>query len=177
MSRFLVVTGLPASGKSTVGAAVAAALGLPFFDKDVILEALFQGLGTGDASWRTRLSRAADEVLRRLALSTDGAVLASWWRHPRSRSLSGTSPEWLSSLPGEIVELHCRCRPETAAERFFARRRHAGHLDDTKSPAQVLAEFEELREHGPLGFGRVVEIDTEQRVDLNVVLRLIQDHS
>jgi hypothetical protein len=45
MNRFIVVTGLPASGKSTVGVTVARALGLSLFDKDEILEALFEALG------------------------------------------------------------------------------------------------------------------------------------
>ena len=101
MNRFVIVTGLPASGKSTVGRSVAEALGLPLLDKDEILEALFEALGVGDAPWRTRLSRAADQVLQRLALQSNGAVIASWWRHPLSRVSSGTSTDWLSSLPGE----------------------------------------------------------------------------
>lgn len=170
-NRFIVVTGLPASGKSTVGAAVAAALGLPLFDKDDILEALFESLGMGDSQWRMRLSRAADEVLRRQALQSRGAVLTSWWRHPLSQVQSGTSPDWLGSLPGELIELHCRCKPETAAERFFARERHAGHFDGSKSHHEVLAEFERFAAHGPLGIGRAIEIDTELRLDLGALLR------
>src|SRR5690349_22393578 len=109
MNRYLILTGLPASGKSTLGRAVAAALGLPMLDKDDILEALFDSLGVGDAEWRRRLSRAADEVLRRQALASHGAVLASWWRHPASGEESGTPCEWLRSLPGALVELHCVC--------------------------------------------------------------------
>jgi hypothetical protein len=169
-SRFLIVTGLPASGKSTVGAAVAAALALPFLDKDDILEALFESLGAGDAPWRSRLSRAADQVLRRLALRSQGAVIASWWQHPLSQVSSGTSPDWLSSLPGELIEVHCKCNPRVAAERFFARRRHAGHLDASKSKAEELARFEQFASHGALGMGRVVEVDTEQDLDLGALL-------
>lgn len=46
-------------------------------DEDEILEALFDSLGIGDAEWRQRLSRAADEASQRLAGQTAGAVLAS----------------------------------------------------------------------------------------------------
>ena len=171
--RFLIVTGLPASGKSTVGSAVAGALALPFLDKDEILEALFESLGIGDAPWRARLSRAADQVLERLALRSQGAVIASWWRHPLSPVSSGTSPDWLRSLPGELIEIHCRCSPQVAAERFFARRRHAGHLDASKSKAEELARFEQLASHGALGLGLVVEINTEQDLDLRALLNQI----
>src|SRR5688500_10233252 len=105
MKRFVVVTGLPASGKSTVGACVAEALALPLLDKDQILEALLEALGVGDAQWRTRLSRAADDVLQRLAMCSQGAVIVSWWQHPLSVFASGASPAWLRSLPGEVIEL------------------------------------------------------------------------
>jgi AAA domain len=170
MNRFIIVTGFPASGKSTLGKAVAEALALPFLDKDDILEALFESLGVGDAPWRARLSRAADQVLHRLALRSQGAVIASWWRHPLSQVSSGTSPDWLRFLPGDLIELHCGCSPQVATERFFARQRHAGHLDASKSKAEELARFEQLAAHGALGIGRVVEIDTEQELDLRTLL-------
>jgi hypothetical protein len=108
-------------------------------DKDDILEALFDGLGVGDAEWRNRLSRAADEVLRRLADQTAGAVLASFWRHPQVTGESGTPTGWLSSLSGKIVEVYCACSPEIAAERFSARKRHDGHLDQDKRSDEILA--------------------------------------
>jgi len=103
----IIVSGIPASGKSTVGRAVAAALGLAILDKDDFLEALFNHEGIGDAEWRTRLSRAAHEILREEALRSDGAVITSWWHHPSSQLDSGTPIEWLSSLPGIVIELHC----------------------------------------------------------------------
>lgn len=170
MERYVIVTGLPASGKSTLGHAVAAALGLPMLDKDEILEALFDSLGVGDAEWRTRLSRAADEVLRRQTLSSHGAVLASWWRHPGSPEGSGTPSDWLRSLPGALLELHCVCKPEVAAERFLTRKRHEGHLDRFKSPTEIVAGFRQLATLGPLGVGRLVEVNTEQSPELAALL-------
>ncbi len=174
MKRFVVVTGLPASGKSTVGACVAEALALPLLDKDQILEALFEALGVGDAQWRTRLSRAADEVLQGLAMRSQGAVIASWWQHPLSGLASGTSPGWLHSLPGEVIELHCKCSPHISVERFFARKRHVGHLDGSKSKLEELARFEQLAAHGALGVGRVVEVNTEQQLQLDALLYRLQ---
>src|SRR5687767_6258113 len=165
MSRFVVVTGLPASGKSTVGAAVASALALPMLDKDEILEALFDSLGVGDGEWRTKLSRAADLVFQQLAMRAHGAVLVSWWQHPQSKIASGTSPSWLGSLPGEIVELHCKCSRQVAVERFFARRRHAGHLDTAQVQASELGEFERFVWPGALGISRVLELNTEHAIN------------
>ena len=41
---FVVVSGLPASGKSTLSRRLATALSLPMLDKDDILEGLFESL-------------------------------------------------------------------------------------------------------------------------------------
>lgn len=174
MQRYIIVTGIPASGKSTIGQAVAMALALPVLDKDEILEALFSSQGVGDAEWRTRLSRAADEALQERAFQLDGAVISSWWRHPASQVHSGTPIEWLSSLPGVVVELHCVCSPQVATERFLSRRRHEGHLDRRKTHAQVLASFQQHAAHGPLGVGRLVEVDTERNVELSTVLSQVE---
>lgn len=47
---FVIVSGLPASGKSRLGAVLAPLLCLPMLDKDAFLEALFEGDGVGDAT-------------------------------------------------------------------------------------------------------------------------------
>ena len=168
--RFVVVSGLPASGKSTIGRAIAKAMQLPFLDKDHLLEGLFDSHGVGDSAWRTKLSRAADEELRRQAGTSPGAVMASWWRHPLSTSASGTPTAWLTSLPGELVEVHCRCSPNVAADRFVSRNRHPGHLDGRYNRLELLANFEEQGLLGPLALGRIVQIDTEASPHISEVL-------
>ena len=170
MQRNIIVSGIPASGKSTVGRAVAAALGLTMLDKDDFLEAMFNREGIGDAEWRTRLSRVADEALQAEALRSDGAVITSWWRHPLSQFDTGTPVKWLSSLPGIVIEVHCICSPQVAAQRFLSRKRHAGHLDHLKTEANLLANFQQQAALGPLGIARLVEVDTERRVDVPVLL-------
>jgi hypothetical protein len=163
LRRFVVMSGLPGSGKTTVGRQLAHALGLPLLDKDEILEALFDSLGVGDAEWRNRLSRSA-EVLRRLA------------RPPQVASESGTPTGWLRSLPGSVVEAHCACFPAIAAERFLARKRHDGHRDRDKRKEDLAVAFEQLAAQGPLGLGPLVNIDTGQEVDLELVSRELEDH-
>jgi len=173
MRRQIIISGIPASGKSTVGRAVAAALGLVMLDKDDFLEALFNSQGIGDAKWRTRLSRDADEILKAKALCSDGAVITSWWRHPSSSANTGTPIEWLSLLPGAAVEVHCVCSPHVAANRFLSRKRHEGHLDHLKMQADLVPSFAEQAALGPLGIARVVRVDTDQPVDMSAVLAQI----
>ncbi|HEV7784959.1 MAG TPA: AAA family ATPase [Thermoanaerobaculia bacterium] len=173
---FLLISGLPASGKTTLGRRLAHALGLALLDKDEILEALFEGLGVGEAEWRNRLSRSADVVLQRMAAQTAGAVLASFWRHPQVTGESGTPTGWIAALPGKVVEVHCVCPPEVAAERFLTRKRHDGHLDRDKRSEDLVADFVRLASLGPLGIGLLVTVDTGCAVDLDGVVHQLEEH-
>ena len=171
MHCFAIVSGLPASGKSTVGQAIASALGLPFLDKDSVLESLFEGTPPTDAQDRNELSRVADTSFRDQVLSVPGGVLVSWWKHPRSLAASGTPTQWLESLPGALVEVHCVCAPSVAVDRFLARKRHSGHLDGQRSRSQLLVQFNQHASLGPLGIGSLVQVRTDCAVDIGAFLQ------
>jgi adenylylsulfate kinase-like enzyme len=83
----IVVTGLPASGKSTVGRLLHRELAMPLLDKDTILESLYDALGSPDRDARSRLSRASDEVMLALAAGLGSAVLVNRWREDVSSRL------------------------------------------------------------------------------------------
>jgi predicted kinase len=168
MDRFVVVmSGLPASGKTTLGNHLAAELGLPFIDKDNILVGLFDAYGVNDPDERSRLSRLSDETFEQLVRSADAAVVATFWRRDGSPSSSGTPTDWLRDLPGRlVVEVLCECRPEVAAERFDRRQRHPGHFDGRVDAATRLAGFERLASAGPVTNGPLVRVDTESPVDV-----------
>lgn len=166
----VIVSGLPASGKSMLARQLAPPLGLALLDKDDILEGLFETLGTGDADSRQRLSRASDEILQRLATRSPGAVLVSFWRGAHSTLNSGTPTEWIAAISDRIVEAYCVCDPEIAATRFVTRVRHPGHLDKGKEREDVLSAFRTLASRGPLNIGRLIRVDTSCEVDLDSVV-------
>lgn len=172
-NQHLIVSGIPASGKSTIARALSDALGLVMLDKDEILEDQFNKEGIGDAQWRTALSRTADEILQERARQSESSVIVSWWRHPASTSASGTPTEWLFDLLGSLVEINCICDPAIAAKRFESRIRHRGHLDEFKSHDDLEASFKAHAALGPLGIGRLVKVNTEGSVKLADVLSKI----
>jgi len=60
--RLIIVTGLPASGKSTLAAELARLLRVPLIGKDLIKESLFEVLGSGDSAHSRQLSTASFAV-------------------------------------------------------------------------------------------------------------------
>ena len=163
---FVVISGLPGSGKTALARRLAPALDLPLIDKDEILERLFESKGIGDAAWRRTLSRESDVILQQEATMSGGAVLASFWRVPGMPSDSGTPTDWLPAVSGALVNVHCVCEPEAAASRFLQRRRHPGHLDDATSYAEVLANLQSLARLAPLDIGRRIDLDTSREPKL-----------
>ena len=169
--RFVVVSGLPGSGKSSLAWRLSPLLNLPVIDKDDILERLFHTKGTGDAAHRRMLSRESDQIFRNEARIADGAILVSFWHLLGMASDSGTPMAWLGSLSDDIVHVHCVCQPEIASTRFLQRKRHVGHLDNQRSEEQTLTSIRALAQLPPPAIGRRIEVDTTNELDLEAVAR------
>ena len=161
---YVVISGPPASGKSTLAPAIAERLGLPLVAKDTIKDALMSVMPPADVEESRRIGRAAVAAMFAVAAEAPhGAVLESAFY--RSRAL----PE-LRALPGRVVEVFCRCDPDVAAGRYAARAgsRHAGHFDSQRA-ADELRHAEIV---DPVAGGwPVLEVDTNAPVDLDPVLR------
>ena len=76
----ILIQGVPATGKTTLGKQIAASLGVPFFSRDTYKELLFDVLGAGDGTveWSRKLGASIFEVLylthEALFQSGDGCV-------------------------------------------------------------------------------------------------------
>jgi AAA domain-containing protein len=167
--RFVVVSGLPGSGKTTLGRTIARRLDLAFVDKDAILDDLFALRGTGDAEWRRALSRESDRLLQDTAAASSGAVLVSFWHVPGMPADSGTPTAWIRELSARVVNVRCVCSTRVAAERFFRRHRHAGHLDPPEFE-MVLARVAAQAGLGALDIEPAVDVDTTGVVDIDRVV-------
>ena len=164
---YVVVSGPPASGKSTLAPVLAERLQLPLLAKDTIKDALMRLLPVADVEASRQLGRAAVAVM--LAVAADsrvGAVLES--NFFRSKAVAH-----LAALPGPVVEVFCRCDRDVAAARFAARigTRSGGHFDRDRSAWELWNDEVAEPVGGPWP---VIEVDTTRPVDVDSVLGAVR---
>lgn len=113
---FAVVSGPPGSGKSTIAYPLARALGLPLVAKDTIKEALLTVMDARDVETSRAIGAAAVAAMFAVAAETPRGAVIDCNLH---RSLAVPH---LRRLPGQIIEIFCRCDREVALARYRARR-------------------------------------------------------
>ncbi|HNP74285.1 MAG TPA: AAA family ATPase [Kouleothrix sp.] len=130
----MIISGPPCSGKTTLGAWLAAELRLPLFHRDAFKELLFDTLGWDDLAWSQRLGGASYALLYHTAEALLRAgrslIVESNFDpahdHERLRALAEQHP----FLP---LQVRCMADGPVLFERFKRRTesgtRHPGHLD------------------------------------------------
>ena len=131
-TRLLIVTGLPATGKTTLAQTLARRWSAPLLAKDLIKEPLLDVLGAPDASVSRRLSDVSFAILfaltRELVAADVSAVLEGNFR-------PGEHAAPLLALPRPVTcaQILCRVDESERIRRLSARAsdptRHAGHRD------------------------------------------------
>ncbi len=136
----ILVTGIPASGKSVLAEKLSASLGLPWFSKDSIKEELYDAIGFGSREEKVKLGRAGTEILYYVAEqmmrahtpfilennfeSESGPGLVKLLEHYGYRALT-------IRLTGDYARIY-----ERFAQRDKSPLRHPGHVTNNRYSKQ-----------------------------------------
>lgn len=176
---FLIVSGLPCAGKTSIAEWLASELKLPLMTKDGIKEQLFHTIGWKDRDWSRQLSRASVELLLYFAetqLAAGNSLIIECNFQP---DLAGPRlRDMQAKYAARLFQIFCRADADTLYQRFKARTgtRHPGHADE-----QYLAEFHTLlartqQEALDLGCPALVVDTTDfQKVDFPALLKAVRD--
>jgi predicted kinase len=149
--RLILVTGAPASGKSTLARRLAAQFDALSVSKDEIKELLFDLLGTGDAAWSRRLSSTSVALLFAFAqrlLARSGALFLD--TNLRREQAAALRPLLADGV--KLAQILCVAELDLRRSRLLERARsgsrHAGH-DDARLAAEASADSDFLALPGP----------------------------
>jgi predicted kinase len=172
--RIVLVSGPPASGKTTIARPLAEALGYALLTKDDIKESLFTSLKgpPDDLVYSRQIGSAAMDLLWVLAAHCPEVVLEA-----NFRTGSACEREQVTALLGRpgarLVEVHCRIPLDEAARRFAQRAREERH-----HPAHALKEIslDQLAEYSqPFALAPVISLETTQVVDVAALANQIRE--
>jgi predicted kinase len=177
----IIVNGMPASGKSTIGASLAEVLGCPFLSKDAVKEPLADLVGPMIAS-RTLGGIAMDTVWAMAGAVEAGVVVDAVWLTDEDLGYLEAGLERAGSP--RVVELWCDVDRATALERLHDRYdpgspvRHAAHGDLADALAFWDAHGDDAAPIGPRAGSRwpVVRVDTASEFDLGELVQEIAAH-
>jgi predicted kinase len=175
----VIVTGPPASGKTTLGRTLATRLNMPFLYKDGIKEALFDTLGWSDREWSRKLGVATYALLfhllemelaagRSLVVESNFDAERDGPRFLALRDRYGFRPVQICCVADGVVLL------ERFRSRAEANERHPGHVETPN-----IAEFEPALLRGrldPLPLdSSLIEVDTTDfaKVDIEAIMHKV----
>jgi predicted kinase len=171
--RIVLVSGPPASGKTTLARPLAERLGFALLTKDDIKETLFTAMlgAPGDVEFSRRIGAAAMDLLWALAPHCPAVVLEANFR-TQSACERAKVAALIDKVGAQVVEVYCRLPREEASRRFAERARQERH-----HPAHVLAEMppDRMAEYEePFALSPVIELDTRNPVDIDDLVRKIE---
>ncbi len=142
----VVVTGPPATGKSTVAEELATRLHVPFISKDLLKETLYDTFGFGD-DLEEKLDRVALALLFTVVtaqLEAGVSVVAE--SNFDAETDTGPFRRIVHEHRVRLVQIHCHAASEAILRNFAERSqsgdRHPGHQDEPADVAEIRAKLD-----------------------------------
>ena len=171
----VIVTGPPATGKTTIARELATRTQLPLLEKDAIKELLFATIGAGDRERSREIGGAAFELLfdltaRLLRAGTSLMLEANFWADTAEPRLGGLPP-------CRVFQLYLTAPRALVQERYEARatspERDPGHAD-TEAVLEVEQGLATSRWRALALPGTLVVRSTDRRVDVEEIAALVR---
>jgi predicted kinase len=142
----VVVTGPPASGKTSAAEALAEDLELAILSKDVFKETLYETIGAGD-EMEPRIEAAAVALVLAVAgMQLDAGVSVLAESNFDRRTETEPFRRLADEHDGRLVQVHIGGDPEALVAKFVERarsgERHPGHGDEPSDASDLRAKIE-----------------------------------
>ena len=174
---WLIVTGPPAAGKTTLVGRLAQDLGIPLFEKDTIKDLLYKTLAFGDKAWSRQIATSAIDVLFFAAgqLLRNGQSVATESNFYRQFD-SARASELAIKTGARIVQIHCSASPEILVERNAARLYPPNYRPNHHvMPSEELLGKLDSGTWEPLDVpSKVIRVDTSDSLDYANLLQTIR---
>ena len=176
----IIISGLPGTGKTTLGKRLVAELQLPFVHKDGIKEILFDRLGWRDREWSKKLAWTSIALLYHfIEIQLKAGISFIVESNFKAEFANLEFLELKQQYDFEPFQILCKTDDDVLAQRFRERsksgERHPGHLDHRHYDRFREASLEGGREALDIG-GEILEIDTTdfQKIDYDGLLETIR---
>lgn len=160
----IIISGHPATGKTTLSRKLSEYLKIPFLCRDDLKESLFDSLGCDDREWSRKIGGASFKLLYQLTetmLKVNAPVIVETFFHgqiDRERFLN--LKDKYNFLP---IEVNCKTQHSVRVERFKERNesgnRHPGHVDHTNYYNTDMGQPKDEKTSLDLG-GKFFDLDT-----------------
>jgi len=175
MANFIIISGAPASGKTTLANQLSKKLNVPAISKDDIKISLAESIPGEGLEWSMNIGKASIELLKKyvflMAQGRDTIIIESAFIK-KFDSVFLNDPIFGKS---KVVQLHCRVNQELQEHRFQERlasgKRHPCHQDHLRGN-----EFIKKAKAGvydPLEIKQTLIVDTGSEYKLDEIVEFI----
>ncbi|MFX1251862.1 MAG: AAA family ATPase [Promethearchaeota archaeon] len=169
---FIIISGPPASGKTTMGLKLASELKLPLITKDDFKELLFDSLGWKDREWSKKLGITGMRLLyhvleANLKVNKPIIIETAFYREFETERLQKLKQRYAA----ESIQVYCYAEEDILRKRFLERvlngDRHPGHGDYSVAKNEY-NQIDIFDRYGVLEIGGpIIQIDTTDFENIN----------